>query len=128
MPITLQTNARNAAVDGVTALMDGGGTLNFVDTAGATVATVNLSSDAFAAAVTGVATANGLPLICDPCAGSPTAANVSTFNIKTSGGTTILTGDVTNLAGSGSFRLSDLLINAGDRLVINTFTYTQPAS
>jgi len=87
-----------------------------------------MPNPAFGAASAGTATALGTPLICDPCAGSPTGANVSTFNIKTSGGTTILTGDVTNLAGSGSFRLSDLVINAGDRLVINSFTYTQPAS
>lgn len=127
MPITLQTNARNASADAVTALASGG-SLIFKDTAAASVATITLSAPAFAAAVTGTATANGLPLICDPCAGSPTAAPVSTFEIRNSSSVLVLTGDVTNLAGSGSFRLSDLIINAGDRLVINTMTYTQPAS
>jgi len=50
------------------------------------------------------------------------------FSVKNSGGTVILSGNVTLVGGGGSFELSQLEMSSGDLMVISTMTYSQPAT
>ncbi len=94
MAITLQTNARNAACDAITALLNvaGPGNLQIGTTGFASIlATFTLSGTAFGAASTGVATMNGAPLQDASADNSGTAA---VYRFRASGGTAIISGAV----------------------------------
>ena len=130
MAVTLETNARNAACDGIVDLVDGGagaGTLEF-KTAGGTstagngeVATCTFSDPAFGAAATGVATANAITDDTNATGGTTTKAYFYDSNsaaiLQCAVGT------------SGSdINLSSTVIGAGDTVSISSLTVTVPAS
>ena len=88
MAITLENNARNAAVDAIAALHNSG-TLEFQTSADAEVATVTFSATAFGAATGGSATANTIT----PDS-SATGGTTTKFVTKTSASAIIATGTV----------------------------------
>lgn len=130
MAITLQTNARNAACNGVVDLVDGGtgpGTLE-IKTAASTVAgtneaaTVTFADPAFGNAATGVASLASA-MTDDTSATGGTATDFTVFD---SANTAIFQGAVGT---SGSdLNLSSTSIGAGDTVSISAFTVTMPAS
>jgi len=134
MAITLESGPLNAAVDAVAALFDGG-SVEFLDGATVLVA-LTLAADVFPGA--GSAAPDGSTDATRSNIGSFTNVvatdTVTTtgicdgFQIKNSGGTVILTGTVSTVGGGGDFELSDTAFGAGDIVVINTMTYSQPAT
>jgi hypothetical protein len=120
MAITLENNARNAAADAVCALLDGG-TIEFQTSANAEVATVTFGTPAFGAASSGTATANAIT-----ADSSTTGGTITKFVAKASGGAAVFTGTAGT---SGSdINLTSVVLAAGERLEVDSFTYTQPAS
>ena len=134
MAITLETNARNAACNGVVDLVDGGtgsptsGTLEVKSGASTTVgvnevANLEFANPAFGDAATGVATANGITS--DTSAAGGTASNFTVFD---SDGTAVFAGSVTATGGGGDLQLSSVAVGAGDTVSCSSFTVTMPAS
>ena len=128
MDITLTTNARNAACNGVVDLIDVSfpGTIE-IKTAPSTVAgtseaaTLTFSNTAFGAAATGVATASA---ITDDT--SATGGTASDFTVFDGAGAAVFQGAVST---SGSdLNLSSVSIGAGYTVSITSFTVTMPAS
>lgn len=122
MALTLQTNARNAAANAVTALLNGG-TIDLLTAGAVVVASVTFGSPAFANAAVGVATANA---ITDGAVAA--AGTVATFTARTSGAAAVLSGTVTATGGGGDLTLSALAFVMGDIARITSLTYTQPAT
>ena len=125
MAITLQTNARNAAVDGIAPLHNSG-TLEIKSAASTVagtseVATVTFGATAFAAASGGSASANAITD--DSSATGGTAGFFTTF---TSGAAAIMQGVVST--SGADLNLSSVSIGASDIVSISSFTLTQPAS
>lgn len=120
----LQNNARNASVDAATTLWSGGSIEFFNSGTPATIiVTVTSPAPAFAAAASGVASAN---TYAEATAGN--AGVVNSYSVKDSGAALVCTGSV-GLSGSGAdFIFTDTTFNIGDRLLITSITYTQPAS
>lgn len=121
MAITLFTDGRNAAANGVVDLLDNG-TIVFYTSTDQEVATVTFGATAFGAAAVGVATANA---IADDT--NTTAGTIAKFAIKTSGGATIMTGTCTVTGAGGDITMPGLVFATGDTLSVSAFTYTQPA-
>lgn len=119
----LQNNARNAAVDGVTPLWNGG-TIEFYNSSAPSlvIVTVNIPSPAFGAAASGTATANAFAE-----ATAVRSGVVDTYTVKTSGGNAVCSGTVGTTSGF-DFVFTDTTFNTADRLQITGITYTQPAS
>ena len=120
MAITLTNLARNAAADAVCATLNGG-TIEFQTAGGAEVATVTFGTPAFGAAVAGVATANAITA--DP---SVTGGTTTQFVARTSGGDPVFSGTV-GLTGA-DINITSTTLAATERLEVDSFTYTQPAS
>lgn len=120
--MTLATAARNAAVNGVTALL-GAGDIRFETSANAEVATCTFAATAFGAASGGVATAAAI--------GSDTSAAGGTVDhclLRSSAAATIATCTCTATGGGGDFELTSLTIGVGDTVSVTSLTITQPAS
>jgi hypothetical protein len=120
MAITLETAARNAAVDAVCALLDGG-TIEFQTSGSVEVATAVFGTPAFGAAATGTATANAIT----PDS-NVTGGTITKFVAKASGGSAVFSGTVGT--SGADINLTSVVLAAGERLEVDTFTYTQPAS
>ena len=120
----LQDNARNASVNGVTPLWNGG-TIVFKTAEGTTIVTVTVGVSAFPSATGGVSTALQVSF----AEATAVASGVVTqYNVFTSGSVLVCTGSV-GLALSGEdFIFTDTTFNVSDRLQITGITYTQPAS
>ena len=121
MALTHQDNARNTMVNAVTALANSGSLIFYQADTTTPVATIVLGNPAFGAAVAGVATAEGLPLVDTNVAGGTT----TNFKIRTSGAAEVLSGLV-NTSGA-DINLSSTTLNNGDQLSISTLTYTAGA-
>lgn len=121
MAITLETNARNAASNGVVDLLDGG-TIEFQTAGNAEVATLTLGTPAFGAASVGVATANAITSDTDATGGTITKAV-----FKTSAAADVFTATVTITGEGGDIELSSVIIGAGDTVSMSAYTHTQPA-
>lgn len=119
---TLSTNARNAAVDGITALLDLG-TIEFQTVTSQEVATLTYGNPAFAAATGGTATANSIT----PDT-SATGGTISKAIVKTAGGVQVMQLTCTVTGGGGDVTMNSLVIGAGDTVEITSQTFTQPAS
>jgi hypothetical protein len=118
---TLSTNARNAAVNGVTPLLNNG-TIDLLTSGAVVVATLTFGATAFGAAASGVATANA---IADGTAAA--AGTVTNYIARTSGGVQTLAGTCSAAGGGGELILSTAAFGVGDVARATAFTYTQPA-
>lgn len=87
---------------------------------GTLIATFTYGSPAFGAAVSGVATANAVASVLAVASGT-----VAHFRDKTSGGAVRAQGNVTNVAGDGSYKLDNPAIVAGQTVVFGTVTHEQ---
>lgn len=124
MAVTHSTAAQNAATDAVTALIGASGNLKFrltgtVGAPGTAVATLPLSTDAFADASSGTATANA---ITSDINATGNASAVATATLETSAGTVVIHCAV---AGSGSdINLTNgLIVASGDTVSCSSLTY-----
>jgi hypothetical protein len=120
MAITLESIAQNAAADAVCALLDGG-TIEFQTSGGVEVATVTFGTPAFGSAVAGTATANAISADT-----SATGGTTTKFVAKTSAGAAVFEGTVDT--SGADIDLTSVVIAATERLEVDSFTYTQPAS
>ena len=128
MSVTLTTNARNGACNGIVDLVDVGsgvaqGTLK-IYTAGMALllADLDMSNPAFGAAAVGVATASA---ISDETSAIATG-DAAEFQIVDRDGAEVFRGSVGT---SGEdINLSSISITIGDTVSISSFTATMPAS
>ena len=135
--LRLATSARNAAVKGVTDLVDAGpaaGTIKVYDgsmpatpataVSGQTLlVTITLGDPAFSAPSTGVAAG------ADPAAVNAAASGTATWcRVADSTGATVLDGDVTATGGGGFMTLSSTAITSGAPVDITSLQLTMPAS
>lgn len=125
MAVTHSTAARNAATDAVTALIGASGKLVFrlagtVGSPGTAVATLPLSATAFAAAVSGTATANA---ISPDTNATGNASPVATATLQTSGGTIVIHCAVA-ASGSDINMANGLVVASGDTVSCSSLTYT----
>lgn len=129
MAITLQTAARNAMIDALVDLVDGGAGAGTIEIKSAPstvagtseVATLTFSDPAFGAGSSGTATASAITD--DTSATGGTASNYTVFD---SNSTAIWQGSVST--SGADLNLSSTSIGAGDTVSISSFTMTQPAS
>jgi len=125
MAVTHPTAIRNGIADHVVEQLDGG-TIEFLTSGDAEVATLTFSATAFDAAGTagaGIATAAAITAddSCNP-------GTVTKFVAKASNGTDIIfQGDVTATGGGGDIILSSTAIGGGDTISISALTYEAPA-
>lgn len=125
MAVTHSTAARNAATDAVTALIGANGRLAFrlsgtVSAPGTVVALLPLSATAFAAAVSGTATANA---ITSDTNATGNASPVATATLQTNAGTVVIHCAVA--ASSSDINMTNgLTVAAGDTVSCSSLTYT----
>lgn len=120
MAITHSAAGRNTMADAVLALVDNG-KLEFQTSAGAEVATLDLSATAFQAADDGVAEANSITPDTDATGGT-----IAQFELQDSGGTAVIFGAVTVVGGGGDIEMSSANIGAGDTVSVTSLEYTAP--
>lgn len=125
MAVTHSTAARNAATDAVTALIGANGRLAFrlagtVSAPGTVVALLPLSATAFAAAVSGTATANA---ISSDTNATGNASPVATATLQTNAGTVVIHCAVAASA-SDINMTNGLTVAAGDTVSCSSLTYT----
>lgn len=125
MAVTHSTSAKNAATDAVTALIGASGNLKFrlsgtIGSPGTAVATLPLSSTAFAASSSGTATANAITSDTNATGNASAVANAS---LETSGGTLIIHCAVA--ASASDINMSGgLTVASGDTVTCSSLTYT----
>ncbi len=125
MAVTHSTAARNAATDAVTALISTSGKLVFrlsgtVSAPGTAVATLSLSSTAFASSSSGTATANAITADTNA---TGNASPVATATLETSGGTVVIHCAVA-ASGSDINMTNGLTVASGDTVSCSSLTYT----
>lgn len=121
---TLETIARNAAVNAIVDLIDAGagaGTLVFQTSGDVEVATLTFSDPAFGNAASGTATAGAIAP--DTSATGGTVAQASAFD---SDATKVI--EFTVSTSGADINLSSLTIGAGDTVSMSSLTVTMPAS
>jgi hypothetical protein len=121
---TLETNARNAACDAITALVDnsGPGTLVFETSGDVEVATCTFAATAFGPAAAGVCTAD--TIVDDSDATGGDIAQVSVYD----GVPAKIMECTIAVASSQDFQISSLTIGPGDTVSVSAMTVTVPAS
>ena len=125
MAVTHSTAARNAATDGVTALIAASGKLKFrlsgtVSAPGTAVATLSLSATAFGASATGTATANAITSDTNATGNASAVANAT---LETAAAVVVIHCAVAASA-SDINMTNGLVVNAGDTVTCTSLTYT----
>lgn len=132
MTVRIGSNAQNAAVSAVTALLNSGTIQVRTGTQPATVgtaatgtllATLGLSATAFGAASAGSAAANAIT-------GDTSADATGTagwFRAYTSGSTGVIDGSVTASGGGGDMTFDSVSFVAGGTVNLTGWTFSQPA-
>lgn len=125
----LSTNARNAMLDALTALMNGGSLQLATDGTFATIlATFTLPNPAFGASSNGVATANAIANV-----NAAASGNAEAWRVRNSSNTVVWdrsdAGAVSESGGGGAIVLNQAstAIVSGQTVSIGSFTITQPA-
>lgn len=116
----LSTTARNAMIDALTGLLDGG-TIEFQNVSGTVLATLDFDAAAFAAAASGTATANAI------VSGTAIAGTCTKAIFKDSGGTQVIQASVTITGGGGDMTAASVVFTLGETIAISSLTLTQPA-
>lgn len=116
--MTFSALAVNAKADAQAALLDGG-TLEVLD-GSKVLARLRFSRPAFGPAVNGRVTASGLK----PDSTLRASGEADSFRALTAGGEIVYTGSVG--VGSGDLRLNNVKIQAGDTVVVVSFTTQEP--
>ena len=123
MAITLTSQAKNAALDGVVDLIDGGtgtqGSLKIFDSSNNELATLPLSSPAFGAANNGTVISNSVT-----SDGTINAGTATTFKVFNKEGAEIFSGTVSGLLGGGDLILSNVNLVVGDSVSVSSFSMT----
>jgi len=119
---TLETEARNAAVNAVVDLLDAGD-IRFETAGDNEVATCDFGTPAFGGAATGTATANAISDDSDATGGT-----VEHASLRKSDTTKIMECSCSAVGGAGDIELTSLVIGAGDTVSVTALTVTQPAS
>ena len=135
MPIKLATNGRNAAVDAITTLINGGGPgtikiytgtqpTNPQTAIGAQVllGTLTFASTSFGAGATGVATAGTIT----QDASADATGTATWARIASGAAATVFDCDVTATGGGGTIQLNTTSITSGGPIQITSFTLTMP--
>lgn len=123
MAVTLSTAARNALLDAIAALVDGGagaGKLKIYDTTPTLLAELTMSDPAFAAASGGVLTANA---ITDDSAANATGT-AATFDVTDSDDAVVYSGSVGT--SGADLNLNTTSISAGLAVSVTSLTITAP--
>lgn len=126
--INLSTAAQRAALDAITALLDGGGDIQFAvnNTFASILATLSLNSDSFAAAA-GAAPATAAMNTGTPVSAAASASGTCTaFRFRTSGGTEVLRGTVGTSGADINFNSN--VFASGTTVTLSSFTLSQPAT
>lgn len=120
MAITHETTVRNSIADTVVDLLDSG-TLEFQDSGGTAVASLDFGNPAFGAASSGTANANSITSDTNATGGTVTqfVLKDSATNVEVSGSA----GD----AGTEDIVLSSATIGAGDTVSADSLSYSAPA-
>jgi hypothetical protein len=123
MAITLTTAAKNAALDGIVDLIDGGtgsaGSVQILDNSNNELATLPLSNPAFGSADNGTVLANAVTS--DNTVNAGTASLFKVFNKE---GQEIFSGTVSGLNGGGDLVLSNANLVVGDSVRVSSFSMT----
>lgn len=123
--------AEDAAVNAVTALLNGGtieirtGSMPATPAtaaSGTLLGTLTLSATAFSASSSGTATANAIT----GDASADATGTAGYFRAKSSGGTAVIDGDVGT--SGAALNLNSVAIIAGGTINITAWTYTQPGA
>ena len=132
--IRISVAARNAGVDAITALLDGGGTLEIrtgsqpatpADAdSGTLLAEIELAATAYDPAVSGEAQLAGTPLSADAVA-SGTAGH---FRLKDAQENPVVDGSVSESGGGGDLILDNTDINEGQKINITEMPVSLPMS
>jgi hypothetical protein len=109
----------NAVNNGTTA---SAGSLVFLTSANATVASLLFANPAFGGAADGIASANAIQDDTNAVGGT-----VTKFEIRDRDGTVILSGTVTTTGGGGDIELSSTTVGAGDTISVSSLTYEASA-
>jgi len=119
MAVTHSSAARSAAADAVVDLLDvgGAGTLRFLTSGDAVVATLTFDSTAFGAASAGVATANAITSDTNAVGGT-----VAKWEARNNANAMVFAG-AAGTSGS-DINLSSLTVGASDTVSISSLTYT----
>ena len=119
MAVTHSNAARSAAANAVVDLLDvgGAGTLRFLTSGDAVVATLTFNSTAFGAASAGVATANAITSDTNAVGGT-----VAKWEARNNANAMIFAG-AAGTSGS-DINLSSLTVGASDTVSISSLTYT----
>lgn len=129
--LRLATNARNAAVDAVTALIGTGGTFK-IYTGSQPATPADAASGTLLATVTAgawSAASGGTGSGADPASVNAVATGTAGwFRAASSGGTTVMDGDVTVTGGGGTMTLSSTSLTSGNPVDITSVSVTMPAS
>jgi hypothetical protein len=128
MPVTLQTNGRNAAADAVTALVNGGKLV--LKAANDTVlCTVTLNNPAFGAASSGSAALSVSPALSGTgSAGAGGGTLATKFDFTTSADAVVWSGEVVQgSASDGQIGMDNNSIAEDQVVNVTGYTHTQPA-
>lgn len=124
MALTHATALRNTVANAIVDAIDAGaaaGTLVFLTSGDAEVATLTFSDPAFGNSATGVATANSITADSDATGGT-----VTKFEIRDSDSNVVLSGTA-GAAGTEDIVLASAAIGAGSIVSCTAMTYTAPA-
>jgi hypothetical protein len=125
MAVTHSTAARDAAANAVVDLLDAGtppGFLDFLTAADALVAQITLSTTAFGASSSGVATLAGVPLT----SAGATAGTIAKAEFTNAAGTAVILCAVAT-SGSDINIPGGLTLATNDTVTVTALTYTAPA-
>lgn len=125
--ITLDTVARNAGTNAVTALIGASGHIQFATDSGfgTPLASLPLNATAFASASGGSAAMNTSPA---PTANASASGTCTAFRFRTSGNTEVFRGTVSATGGGGDIQFDTNIFANGVPVTVSSFSFSLPAT